>query len=51
MATPTTRYTGPTTTESLLADRQKFWGSFTSATTGAVIFMVILLALMGLFLT
>ena len=51
MATPTTRYSGPTTTEALLADRQKFWGGFTSATTGAVIFMVILLALMGLFLT
>ena len=51
MATQVTRYTGPKTAEALFADRAKFWGSFTSAITGVVIFMVILLALMGLFLT
>lgn len=50
MAMQSTRYTGPKTAEALFAERQKFWGGFTSATVGAVIFMVILLALMGLFL-
>jgi hypothetical protein len=51
MATQNTRFNGPTTADALLADRMKFWGGFTGATKGAVIFMVILLALMGLFLT
>jgi len=51
MAMQATRYTGPKTAEALYADKQKFWGGFTSATTGAVIFMVILLVLMGIFLT
>lgn len=51
MSTQNTRFTGPTTNDALFADRMKFWGSFTGATKGAVIFMVILLALMGLFLT
>jgi hypothetical protein len=51
MTTPSTRFTGPETPEAFLADRQKFWASFTSFTTGSVIFLVLLLALMGLFLT
>ncbi len=51
MATQSTRFTGPTTTEALIAERQKFWSGFTGATTGAVIFMAVLLILMGLFLT
>ena len=47
MAMQATRYTGPKTAEALYADKQKFWSGFTGATTGAVIFMVILLALMA----
>jgi hypothetical protein len=50
MATTSTRFTGPETQEAFLADRQKFWASFTSFTVGSVIFVVVLLALMGLFL-
>jgi hypothetical protein len=50
MAAPTTRFTGPETPEAFLADRQKFWASFTSFTVGTAIFLVVLLILMGLFL-
>jgi hypothetical protein len=46
----TARYTGPETIEALTADRQKTWAGFTSATTGVVIFMAILLIAMALFL-
>jgi hypothetical protein len=41
----------PVTEEAFLADRLKFWTSFTSFTTGAVIALVILLILMAIFLT
>ena len=51
MATQSTRFTGPKTAEALFAERQKFWGAFTSATTISIIVMVVLLALMGIFLT
>ncbi len=44
------RYTGPTTIEALTADRQRMWGSFTSATTGMVVFLVVLLVGMAWFL-
>ena len=44
------RYTGPTTIEALTADRQKMWSGFTSATTGVVIFLVLLLIGMAYFL-
>ena len=43
-------FTGPETIDELVADRQRLWGSFTSATTGGVIFMVVLLTLMAIFL-
>jgi len=46
----TARYTGPETVEDLTADREKLWASFTSATTGAVIFMIVLLVGMAVFL-
>lgn len=46
----TTRYTGPETIEALTADREKMWSGFTSATTGAIIFMAILLIAMAVFL-
>ena len=46
----TTRYTGPETIEALTADREKMWHGFTSATTGAIIFMVVLLVGMAVFL-
>jgi hypothetical protein len=46
----TARYTGPETIEALTADREKMWASFTSATTGAIIFMVVLLIGMAWFL-
>ncbi|HEY8287905.1 MAG TPA: hypothetical protein VIG49_01465 [Acetobacteraceae bacterium] len=45
-----TTFTGPQTQEAFLADRQRFWQGFTSATLGAVVFMAILLIAMGLFL-
>lgn len=44
------RYTGPDTIEALTADRQRMWHSFTNATTGAIIFMVVLLVGMAVFL-
>jgi hypothetical protein len=44
------RFTGPDTLEALIADRQKMWGGFTSATLGAVAFVVVLLILMAVFL-
>jgi hypothetical protein len=51
MAEHSTTFTGPTTIEGLTADRQRMWNGFTSATTGTVIFLVILLAGMAIFLT
>jgi hypothetical protein len=44
------RFTGPETIEALTADRQKMWAGFTSATTGTVIFMIVLLVGMAFFL-
>jgi hypothetical protein len=46
----TARYTGPETIEALTADRQKMWAGFSSATTGVVIFMIVLLVGMAFFL-
>lgn len=40
----------PLTEDAFIADRQRFWGSFTHATTFAVVAMVILLILMTIFL-
>ena len=42
--------TAPVTEDAFLADRQKFWASFTGATKGAVIVMVLLLLGMLVFL-
>lgn len=38
------------TPEAFLADRQRFWSSFTHFTLGSVIFMVVLLVGMAIFL-
>lgn len=46
----TARYTGPDTIEALTQDREKMWTSFTSATTAAVIFLIIVLIGMAVFL-
>jgi hypothetical protein len=46
----TARYTGPETIEDLTADRQRMWAGFTSATTGTIVFMVVLLVGMAFFL-
>jgi hypothetical protein len=46
----TARFTGPDTIEALTADREKVWENFTSAATGAVIFVIILLVAMAFFL-
>ena len=46
----TNRFTGPDTIEALTADREKMWAGFTSATTGTIIFMVVLLVGMAVFL-
>jgi hypothetical protein len=40
----------PVTEDAFLADRQKFWQSFTSATLGTVITVAVILALLALFL-
>ena len=45
-----TRFSGADSIEALTADRVKMWNGFTTATTGLVIFMVVLLILMALFL-
>ncbi len=44
------RYTGPETIEALTADREKMWTSFTSATTGGVVFLAVVLVGMAVFL-
>jgi hypothetical protein len=41
---------GPTTTEGFLADRMKFWASFTRFTTFVALFLVVLLAALWWFL-
>lgn len=46
----TARYTGPESIEALTADREKMWATFTSVTTGSVIFMIVLLVGMAVFL-
>jgi hypothetical protein len=46
----TARYTGPESIEALTADREQMWHSFTGATTGGVIFVIVLLILMAFFL-
>jgi hypothetical protein len=46
----TARYTGPETIEALTADREKMWHGFTSATTGTVVLLIVLLVLMAIFL-
>ena len=38
------------TPEAFLADRQRFWGSFTHFTLGIVISVIVLLVLMAIFL-
>ncbi len=45
-----TQFSGPESIEALTADRMRMWNGFTGATTGAVIFMVVLLTLMAFFL-
>ncbi len=51
MATQPTRFTGPQTPEALAQERQKFFGGVMNFGTGVVIAIVVLLALMGIFLT
>jgi hypothetical protein len=46
----TTDFAGPENLEDLTADREKTWAAFTSAITGAVIFMIVLLVGMAIFL-
>jgi hypothetical protein len=43
-------YTGPETIEALTADREQMWNGFTSAATGGIIFMIVLLVGMAVFL-
>jgi hypothetical protein len=44
------RDTGPQTIEDLTAERRKTYAGFTGATTGGIIFMVVLLVGMAFFL-
>ena len=50
MAEQSNDFTGPDTQEALLADRQRFFKGFTSATLFVCIFHAVLLALMAIFL-
>jgi hypothetical protein len=43
-------FSGAESIEALTADRERMWNGFTSATTGAVIFLIVLLVLMAFFL-
>jgi hypothetical protein len=45
-----TMFRGPETPEAFLADRQRFWDSWTHFTLGSVIAIIVLLVLMALFL-
>ncbi len=45
-----THFHGPETTEQLAAERQRNWETFTNATVGSIIFMVMLLVGMAVFL-
>lgn len=51
MADPETRPTqGASIDEAFVADRQRFWSSFTSFTVYAVVAVVVLLIMMAVFL-
>jgi phosphoribosylglycinamide formyltransferase-1 len=50
MGQTTSAVASPVTEEALLADRQRFWGGFTTATAAAVVFIVLVLVLMAIFL-
>ncbi|HUZ63642.1 MAG TPA: hypothetical protein VMU82_08010 [Acetobacteraceae bacterium] len=51
MAETTTPPSGSLTQDAFVQDRQRFWGSFTHFVLGMTIFLVVLLILMGYFLT
>jgi hypothetical protein len=48
--TTSSPFTGPTTPEAFLADRQRMWSSFTGATLAGIIFVIVLLVAMAVFL-
>lgn len=48
-ATPDTQES-PEITQAFVADRERFWGSFTSFVTGGAIVVAVLLVLMAVFL-
>jgi hypothetical protein len=50
MAQPPASAPNPVTPEAFLADRQQFWSSFCSFTTGSAIAILVLLVLMLVFL-
>lgn len=50
MAHRPSQVTGPDLEQAFLADRQRFWGSFTSFVFWAAAFIVVLLILMTVFL-
>jgi hypothetical protein len=50
MADTTSAVSGPVTEDALIAERQRFWSGFMSATTAAVCAIVVLLILMAIFL-
>jgi hypothetical protein len=50
MALPSTNNPAPVSEEAFIADRMQFWSSFTGATTGLVIVVIVLLAAMAIFL-
>ena len=50
MAEHNTSFHGPETPDQFLADRQRMWDGFTGATTGTIVFMIVLLVAMVVFL-
>jgi heme/copper-type cytochrome/quinol oxidase subunit 2 len=50
MAEHSTTFGGPDTPDALIADRERMWHTFTSATTAGVIITIIVLILMAVFL-
>jgi hypothetical protein len=51
MADTTSTVALPAVTEdSLIAERQRFWGGFTTATFAAAVFVAVVLVLMAIFL-
>jgi hypothetical protein len=50
MSDTTSAAAPPITEDALIAERQRFWSGFTTATAGTVVFVAIVLILLAIFL-